>query len=33
MMFFYGPLGTNEQVLEDQVELTYNISVWIQDVV
>ena len=32
-MFSYGPLHTEEQVLDGQLELIYNSSVWTQDVV
>ena len=31
--FSYGPLYTNVQVLDDQLELIYNSSVHTQDVV
>ena len=32
-MFSYGPLHMDEPVLADQQELSYNSSLWIQDVV
>ena len=33
MTFSYAPLHTNEQVLDDQLELINNSSVWTQDIV
>ena len=32
-MFYRGPLHTDVQVLDDQLEPIYNSSVWTQDVI
>ena len=33
LAFNYGPLHTDIQVFDDQLELIYNSSVWTQDAV